>query len=228
MTVQPTSGPVPVSAPRPSDATLDFVFGQVETHLKGQDAQWDNLRTKAAIVLGSAGLVFTRVVELRVQVAPEAYAWTLGLQIGAGALVFLSAVFALRALDLRNIRTDPHPRNLTTRLLAPVAELRLQVLSNLVDATEKNNRRLAGVTGPLRASIRLLIIGLGLYLGLGVAQWSFPWNPSPSGTQTDQPSPRNQTKCSPTLPSRSPIRHSATTQTDTVPAPRSLERSSHQ
>ena len=171
----------------PDPETIELLLEQAGHQIELQDDQWNSLRTKAAIVLASAGVIFGRAAELHVRShdAPRIWLFVVMLALFLGA-----SLAALIALLPNKIRLDPSPRPLIDGYWwKPVLDVRLQLLPNLADAYEHNQRVLRAIARPLRWAVGCLGLALLAFFSVVLLQWSDEWQEK-SVTTVVQPAPQ--------------------------------------
>ena len=213
---QPPPGPRRVSG-----RTIEFLLEQVQGQIKIQEEQWSSLRTKATVILGSAGLVFARLIEVRL-VSPGHVPpiWTRSLYPWLATFLLLASLASLISLLPYKIRSDPNPGPFVRRYLGRSASsARLHLLPNLIQTYEHNRGVLQWVARPLLMAVIALIVALVLFFVLALSQWEVQWHTIGSMTPATAVAP----SLAPQTPVASPIYPSPTPTSSTtvrVSAPR--------
>ena len=152
--------------------TLKLVLEQALRQLDSQRELREAHRTKASIILASAGLLYSRILEIGEN--PMACPFT-GLVLAA-LIVLASAALAIVALWPRPFRQDPDPRGFAEACLdMPLPAAREQLLVNLLDTYKENEDSLRLTTGALQGAFLGLMLSLIGLLAIVISQWSVSW-----------------------------------------------------
>jgi len=216
--------PAPQQTPsraRLSRMNIAFLVEQVQAQIRVQEDQWGSIRTRATVVLGSAGLILARSVEVRTAVqasSPSKGMFALYALLG-GSLLTASVAALISFLQYR-IRNDPDPGALVRGYLQHSStRTKLHLLPNLIESYEYNRGVLRGAALPLQVAVGSLILALMLFFVIALNLWGAQWlrNPSPTtpaATLREQSSVRAQ----PVDSSRSQIAPSSATARESVQA----------
>ena len=141
---------------------MEFIVETIKWQIEAQDARFDSIRTKGTVVLASAGLILSRLIELRGGSEHLVRAWWL---YGAVAAVGISFLLALRMVLPQWLRRDPSPRVLIDSYLfeRPVL-VREQLAFTLRDAYEINEKSIHVLSRALRFSVGFLSAALVAYV----------------------------------------------------------------
>ena len=142
--------------------SIDIVLDEARRALDFQFEQLDGLDTKASIVLGIAGVVFTIVLTnlLLVEFAAEA-----NLHLAKAALVPISLAFVLSIVKLwiKKYKKPPSLERLRSYYIAEDLEkTKLRIIDVYLKAVDDNAKLLNYQVWLVKCSYILLSIGLGL------------------------------------------------------------------
>jgi len=151
--------------------TLKLVLEQALRQLDSQRELRESHRTKASIILASAGLLYSRLLEI----GESPMCPFIGL-VFAALVVLASAALAIVALWPKPFRQDPDPQGFAEACLdMPLSAAREQLLVNLLDTWKENEVSLRLTTGALQGAFLGLMLSLIGLLAIVISQWSVSW-----------------------------------------------------
>lgn len=171
--------PPPPQSPaeRLSPRNIDFLLEQVQARIRVQEEQWGTIRTRATVVLGSAGLILSRSAEIHGGGETQLPSTTVfALYATLGASLLFSSIAALTSFLQYRMRNDPDPGALVRGYLrGSVNRTRLHLLTNLIESHEYNRGVLRRVNAPLRWAVSALIMGLVVFFVIVLDMWGARW-----------------------------------------------------
>ena len=142
--------------------SLELVLEQVEKQLHLQWQHWDQVDGRLRLLLGFVGAIFVAILAFagRGDALPRA---ATGLAVASVGLLIVSGVIAGLAWLPREFQLPPYPRALREDyVVRSIATTRLAVVDIIVEAYDRNQRRIEQKLGAFRSAAALFAVAVGL------------------------------------------------------------------